>query len=295
VGRPISLGNTRQSQPRTLYDSLMSSASERDYVLGTHDAELRRLAFQHDLWRPRVREAWLAAGIGAGSRVLDVGAGPGFATLDLAELVGPLGRVVAVERSRRFLDHLQVESHARGLAHVDAHEIDLMHDAIPTRGLDAAWCRWVACFVNDPALLLARVREALRPGGTLVMHEYVDYAAYRCLPQRPAIEDFVREVMRSWREHGGEPDIARAMPALLPQQGFRIRHARPLGLSLMPHEPAWNWPAGFVRTNVPRMVELGRVTQAWADRVLVELDAAEADPGSLFITPLVLEIVAERA
>jgi hypothetical protein len=40
---------------------------------------------------------------------------------------------------------------------------------------------------------------------------------------------------------------------------------------------------------------LGRVTQAWADRVLVELDAAEADPGSLFITPLVLEIVAERA
>ena len=50
-----------------------------------------------------------------------------------------------------------------------------------------------------------------------------------------------------------------------------------------------------MRTNVPRMVELGRVTQAWADEVLAELAAAEADPASLFITPLVLEIVAERA
>ena len=279
----------------THYDDRMSSAAERDYVLGTHDAEVRRLAFQHDLWRPRVREAWLAAGIGSGSRVIDVGAGPGFATLDLAELVGPLGRVVAVERSRRFLDLLQVECHARNLAHVDAHEIDLMHDAMPVRGLDAAWCRWVACFVSDPALLLARVHDALRPGGTLVLHEYVDYATYRCLPKRPAIEQFVQEVMKSWREHGGEPDIARDMPALLPKAGFRIRHARPLGMSLMPHETAWNWPAGFVRTNVPRLVELGRVSQAWSDQVLAELAAAEADPNSLFVTPLVLEIVAERA
>jgi hypothetical protein len=62
----------------------------------------------------------------------------------------------------------------------------------------------------------------------------------------------------------------------------------------MPHEPAWQWPAGFVRTNAPRLVELGRVDAAWADRVLAELAEAEADPGSVFMTPLVLELVAER-
>ena len=42
------------------------------------------------------------------------------------------------------------------------------------------------------------------------------------------------------------------------------------------------------------MVELGRVSQDWANRVLAELAAAEADPSSVFVTPLVLEIVAER-
>ncbi len=273
----------------------MSSASERDYVLGTHDAEVRRLAFQHELWRPRVREAWLAAGIGAGSRVLDIGAGPGFASLDLAELAGPLGRVAAVERSRRFIDQLKAACEVRGLAHVDTIELDLMHDAIPVRDFHAAWCRWVACFVSDPALLLARVHQALAPGGTLVLHEYVDYATYRCVPRRAAIEAFVQEVMRSWREHGGEPDIARALPAMLTAAGFRIQSSRPLGFSFRPGDTGWNWPAGFVRTNAPRLVELGRVDQTWADRVLAELDAAEADPGSAFETPLVLEIVAEKA
>jgi SAM-dependent methyltransferase len=273
----------------------VSSASERDYVLGTHDAEVRRLSFQHDLWRPRVREAWLAAGIGAGSHVLDIGAGPGFAALDLADLVGPLGRVAAVERSRRFLDHLVSACQQRCLANVDAIELDLMHAPIPVRGFNAAWCRWVACFVSDPALLLARVHEALAPGAMIVLHEYVDYATYRCLPERPAIEQFVQEVMASWREHGGEPDIARALPTLLPAAGFRIQSARPLGFAFTPGDPGWHWPAGFVRTNVPRLVELGRATQAWADRVLAELAAAEADPGGVFVTPLVLEIVAERA
>ena len=153
----------------------------------------------------------------------------------------------------------------------------------------------MACFVHDPALLLARVRDALRPGGTIVLHEYVDYAAYRCVPQRPAIEAFVQEVMRSWREHGGEPDIARALPAMLTAAGFRIQSSRPLGFSFRPGDTGWNWPAGFVRTNAPRLVELERVDQAWADRVLAELAAAEADPGSVFETPLVLEIVAEKA
>lgn len=273
----------------------MSTQAERDYVLGTHDAEIERLRFQHGVWQPLVREAWLAAGIGPGSRVLDVGAGPGLATLDLADLVGPLGRVVAVERSWRFLQALRQACRARGLDHVEAHELDLMHDAMPATGLDAAWCRWVACFVSDPVLLLRRMHDSLRRGGVLVMHEYVDYQSYRCLPRRPAIERFVQEVVASWRATGGEPDIARTMPRLMQANGFRVLRARPLGFAPLPHEAAWHWPAGFVRTNVARLLELGRVDAAWAAAVLQDLADAEADPASVFMTPLVLEITAERA
>jgi len=50
----------------------VSADAERDAVLVTHKAEVRRLEFQHELWRPCVRQAWLAAGIGAGARVLEI-------------------------------------------------------------------------------------------------------------------------------------------------------------------------------------------------------------------------------
>ena len=58
--------------------------SERDYVLGTHDAEVERLGLQHRVWRERARDAWARAGIAAGQTVIDVGAGPGYAAIDLA-------------------------------------------------------------------------------------------------------------------------------------------------------------------------------------------------------------------
>src|SRR5438105_8560478 len=76
---------------------------DRDYVLGTHNEELARLGLQHRVWRPVVLDCWQRAGITIGKRVLDVGAGPGYATVDLAEIVGPTGEVVALERSETFI------------------------------------------------------------------------------------------------------------------------------------------------------------------------------------------------
>jgi len=52
-------------------------ATRDDYVLGTDDDEIARLGLQHRVWRPRMLDAFARAGITAGSRVVDVGAGPG--------------------------------------------------------------------------------------------------------------------------------------------------------------------------------------------------------------------------
>ena len=56
----------------------------------------------------------------------------------------------------------------------------------------------------------------------------------------------------------------------------------------------WQWPASFVGIGLARLQELGRIDAAFADKVKKEVDEAGANPGSLLITPLVLEIVAEK-
>src|SRR5512145_1640514 len=106
-------------------------ATERDYLLGTHDAELARLGLQHRVWRPRALDAWRRAGFTVGQTVLDIGCGPGHASLDLAEIVGPAGRVVALDRSRRFLDALEAARRQRGLANIATHELDLDEEPLP--------------------------------------------------------------------------------------------------------------------------------------------------------------------
>lgn len=274
----------------------MSQSPSKDYVLGTGDEELRRLGLQHRLWRTRVLECWRRSGIGAGSRVLDVGAGPGFASFDLAEVVGPAGRVAAVERAPHFTAAARERAQNHGLTQLEVFDRDLMTDELPGEpgSFDAAWCRWVACFVPSPARLVARLARALRPGGVALFHEYVDYSTYRLCPSGPALEQFVQAVMSSWRDNGGEPDIARVLPTLLTEAGFQIREVVPHALCGRPGDAVWDWPESFIRVNLHRLRDLGRIDQPFVDRVLAEWEAAAARPESLVVAPLVLEIVAER-
>src|SRR3982751_4446425 len=102
----------------------MNQSKERDYVLGTHDEELQRLGVQHRAWPRVVLDGWEKAGVIDGSRGLDGGAGPGYATVDLAEIVGPSGRVVAVERSNNFVNAIKNAVRRQSLANVDVHELD---------------------------------------------------------------------------------------------------------------------------------------------------------------------------
>lgn len=273
---------------------VLAMSVEQDYVLGTHDEELARLGLQHRVWRARMLEAWRRAGVTTDSRVLDVGAGPGYATLDLAEMVGPGGVVVGVERSARFVTAGRAALAARGLDQGQLHELDLMTDELPGEGFDVAWCRWVASFVSDPERLVRSIGAALKPGGRVVFHEYADYASWRLGPRRPAVEAFVAEVMASWRASGGEPDVAPALVGLLGKCRFRIVHAAPIVFAVHPGDFVWRWPASFVESNLRRLTELGRVDGAWCARVREEWSEAEADPASVLITPMVLEVVAVK-
>lgn len=269
-------------------------ATERSYFLGTHDEELERLGVQHEAWRPTVLDCWRRAGIGRGSRVLDVGAGPGFAAADLAEIVGPVGRVVAVERSARFVEAGRAMLAAEGHANVDYHELDLMADPLPAGGMDASWCRWVACFVASPALLLDKIAAVIRPGGVAVFHEYVEYDTLRLLPDGPRLAEFVRQVEHGWREAGGEPNIAPAVVRLLQERGFAIRDATPRVFCVRPGDALWRWPATFIDIHLRHQLEQGRIDACWADAVRAEFADAGRQAATLLVTPMVLEIVAEK-
>jgi protein-L-isoaspartate O-methyltransferase len=53
-----------------------------------------------------------------GDRVLEIGAGPGYVSLVLADRVGPAGVIYAVDRSAEALAHLERLQKERGITHI---------------------------------------------------------------------------------------------------------------------------------------------------------------------------------
>ena len=101
---------------------------EPPYLLGTHTEELERLRFQHTLWRPIAQAAWQRAGLQKRQSVLDLGAGPGFAPADLADVVGAQGRVLGLERSEAYVASVRRMAEEAGLHQLELRLQDLLSD-----------------------------------------------------------------------------------------------------------------------------------------------------------------------
>ena len=265
--------------------------SDRDYVLGTEEDEIERLGLQHLVWRPRMLDGFRRAGIGPGRTVLDIGSGPGWASVDLAELVGPSGRVIAVERSARFLASLAAQAAARGLSNIETREQDVA-DGFGEMIADVAWCRWVLCFLAEPQRTIGHIARALKPGGTAIFHEYADYGTWRTMPPSAEIDRYRELVVRSWQEAGGEPDVALQLPAWAAAEGLELVGIRPLIEIVGRDDFVWQWPAAFLAVNARRLHALGYVDADAADRFATILD--RVPEGTQMITPLVAEVIVRK-
>jgi tRNA A58 N-methylase Trm61 len=85
------------------------------YLLGQSAAETQRLQLQARVIAPHSAQLFRFAGIGPGMRVLDVGCGAGDVSLLLADLVGPTGAVIGVDRDPAILDQARAHVADAGL------------------------------------------------------------------------------------------------------------------------------------------------------------------------------------
>jgi ubiquinone/menaquinone biosynthesis C-methylase UbiE len=104
-------------------------------------------------------------------RVLDVGCGPGFFTLEAARMVGPAGQVIALDVQQGMLDKLHTAVHAAGLAgRVLPHLC--RPDALGLSAcVDLALVFHVAHEMPDQAALFRELSTLIVAGGVLLLVE----------------------------------------------------------------------------------------------------------------------------
>ena len=272
----------------------MPETTEHEYVLGTNDDELVRLGFQHRVWGEYAYAIWERAGFAPGQTILDVGCGPGFGTLDLARLVGSSGRIIALDESARFLDHLTAQVHAQGVGNVETVRADVNSMPLASESIDGAYARWVLCFVGDPLSVVECVASALRPGGVFAVQDYFNYGAIALAPRSATFEKVIDAVEASWRGRGGDPDVAAKLPAMMQQCGLTVREVRPIARVARPGSALWDWPGSFFRNYIPALVSSGYLTNADQVAFKEEWALRSRDPHTFFCTPPVYDVIASK-
>lgn len=150
------------------FDPLKYKQTTRDQWDSTAEAWNR--------WGPALAQ-WLGpateimldmAGVGPGSRVLDVAAGAGEQTITAARRVGPSGRVLATDISAGILEYAAAAARSAGLHNVQTRVLDAEEaGTLGGGGFDAAISRLGLFFFPDPPKALRGIHAALREGGKL--------------------------------------------------------------------------------------------------------------------------------
>jgi len=136
---------------------------------------MSELGLRNDVYRRPLATALERLAVGAGWRCVDVGAGAGDVSVALAELVGDTGRIYAVDRDPRARDVVAAAAAAAGNAQVIA-ITQAGEELLLPEPVDLAFCRFLLMHVDSPALVLARMAAAVRPGGFVVAQEPITSA-----------------------------------------------------------------------------------------------------------------------
>jgi protein-L-isoaspartate O-methyltransferase len=118
--------------------------------------------------RPRLREILEPE---SGERILEVGPGTGYYTLEMAEWVKPDGQVDILDLQQEMLDHTMRSAGERGLANVTPTQSDATAMPYEDGTYDAAYLVAVLGEIPDQEAALRELSRVLKPGGRLIVGE----------------------------------------------------------------------------------------------------------------------------
>lgn len=159
------------------------------------------------------RQAIIAAcDVQPGQTVADIGAGTGLFTRLFSEAVGPEGRVVAVDISQKFLDHIRDASRQANQKNIDTQLAATDSTRLPANSVDLAFICDTYHHFEFPLKTMASIVTALRPGGRLVL---IDFRRIEGVSSdwtlshvRAGQEVFESEILQSGlRKRGEKPDL----------------------------------------------------------------------------------------
>ena len=229
-----------------------------NYLLGQTPEAFQRLILTGQLFNPFTRQVLTEAGITTGMRVLDVGCGPGNVSMLAAELVGETGHVLGIDANEEVLQLAQARAQAAGLQHISFRAEDVLNVRLEQE-FDAIIGRFILMHLPEPAAVLRRLLDHLRPGGVVAFQE-MDLSSHgdASYPPAPLWEQAGYWSTQAFQQAGGDINAALKLYRMFLEAGLpapQMRYEAAIG-----SEPDWlgfQWRAETVRVFLPLIEKFG--------------------------------------
>lgn len=246
------------------------------YALGSSDRERERLMQQGAILREPLAAAFRGAGIGPGMRVLDIGSGAGDVALLVADMVGPSGSVVGLDRDATSVAWATKRIAEKRLSNIHFHatEFNNFTDAKP---FDALVGRFILMYLPDPVVTLRHLSSQLRSGATIVFME-PDFTVFgRVFPEMPDFANCGRWISESLQRAGARIDMGMRLYHAYRDAGFVGTETAASHLSGCGIQPGMiSYFVETLRSMLPRIEQYGIATreEVQIDTLAARLEAA---------------------
>lgn len=108
-----------------------------------------------------------------GDTIIDLGCGPGYFSIDMAELTGETGKVIAVDLQKEMLAKVGEKACSKNLSErIHLHQCDQNFIGLPPETkADFILAFYMVHETQDLGAFLEQVKELLRPGGKFLLVE----------------------------------------------------------------------------------------------------------------------------
>jgi ubiquinone/menaquinone biosynthesis C-methylase UbiE len=249
----------------------MHEMTQAKYILGHSQEEIGRLIFQAAILRPFTERLFRSAGIGPGMRVLDLGCGAGDVSMLAAELVGPSGSVIGIDRNAQVIAIAGKRARKAALGQVTFREVPLEAFSDPDL-FDCVIGRYVLIHQAHPTDFLRTAARFVRPGGIMAFHEVDCAGGFTSQPRVWRWEVVGSLIAAAFREVTPHFDAANRLVEHFSDAGLPVPSlSREMVVGGGADSPLYAWLADTLRSVWPQLVEMGIASK---DPISAEMLAA---------------------
>jgi SAM-dependent methyltransferase len=224
----------------------------------------------------------------ADSEVLEAGCGVGAQTIILAQR-SLEAHFTSVDISSASIEAARAAIEQNGLSNVNFRLADILNLPFEANSFDHVFVCFVLEHLQRPIEALARLKEVLKPGGTITVIEG-DHASAYFYPDSKFARRTINCLVTIQARLGGNALIGRQLYPLLKRARFRDVRVTPRQVYADASRPGW--VEGFTKNTFTAMVagaqaqalQMGLIDLATSERGLADLHAAANEDGTFSYT-----------